>query len=137
MIAMLLSELARLAIQVENPACGGETRRRYDRPATAVIAAFRRTRLCSITRRYANALVRMPLAPDQSRRAGERGKMRPHGDVFSSFVDFSKFSSLGQVIDLAPILNFLTDRLGGPEIDDQLEAGRLLDRQISRFCAAE
>jgi hypothetical protein len=36
-----------------------------------------------------------------------------------------------------PILNFLTDRLGGPEIDDQLEAGRLLDRQISRFCAAE
>jgi hypothetical protein len=36
-----------------------------------------------------------------------------------------------------PILNFLTGRLGGPEIDDQLEAGRLLDRQISRFCAAE
>jgi hypothetical protein len=31
-----------------------------------------------------------------------------------------------------PGRNLMTDRLRGPEIDDQLEVGRLLDRQVAR-----
>src|SRR5712692_10460121 len=33
--------------------------------------------------------------------------------------------------------NIEAERLGGLEVDDELELGRLLDRQVARFCAFE